>query len=178
MCVCVVLARSFPHRSESDPSRDSRLATQPSRGLWTASPVGPPAAWFDLDSTVGLDGKFLVRLGCADAGAHGATGLGKGVFIYHATVTARSLPTTRWIRDGTPVKARFRGLQAYSHGTVVANNRNGTYDIDYEGGYHENNVPESLIAGCEHLDPWRKGAKGARVREEIVRSKPRSTLKI
>ena len=49
------------------------------------------------------------------------------------------------IREGSKVEARYRGKSRYYPGVVRRENRDGTFDIDYDDGEKEMFVAEELI---------------------------------
>ncbi len=48
-------------------------------------------------------------------------------------------------REGDKIEARYRGGSKYYPGKISYDNRNGTYDIDYDDGEKERRVEASLI---------------------------------
>ena len=62
-----------------------------------------------------------------------------------AAKTAVSADQTARIEEGTTVEANYRGGGSFSPGRVKKDNRDGTYDIDYNDGDKEVRVPTAMI---------------------------------
>merc|ERR1719155_258191 len=53
------------------------------------------------------------------------------------------------LREGMKVEARYRGKTRYYPGVIRRDNRDGTYDINYDDGEKEMGVREELIKALE-----------------------------
>jgi len=53
--------------------------------------------------------------------------------------------SSKKIEEGASVRARYRGANGYTRGTISAVNRDGTYDIKYNDGLKESNVERRMI---------------------------------
>ena len=58
------------------------------------------------------------------------------------------------------VEARYRGKERYYPGRIKRDNRDGTYDIDYDDGEKEYKVKEELIRSLEATGGGRGGGSG------------------
>ena len=54
-------------------------------------------------------------------------------------------------REGDKIEARYRGGGRYYPGKIAYDNRNGTYDIDYDDGEKERRVESKLIRRLEGM---------------------------
>ena len=55
------------------------------------------------------------------------------------------------LREGDKVEANYRGRGKYYPGRIRYDNRDGTYDIDYDDGEKETRVREDLILSLIHI---------------------------
>jgi hypothetical protein len=71
------------------------------------------------------------------------------------------------LREGMKVEARYRGKARYYPGVIRRENRDGTYDIDYDDGEKETYVAAELIRPLEAAprSPRSGGGGGSALRE-------------
>ena len=51
------------------------------------------------------------------------------------------------LEEGMAVEGRYRGMDDFYPGVIRRDNRDGTYEIEYDAGSHETRVPAKLIKG-------------------------------
>jgi len=52
------------------------------------------------------------------------------------------------LREGMQVEARYKGKTRYYPGVIKRENRDGTFDIDYDDVRNQTLVKDSLIGNC------------------------------
>ena len=67
------------------------------------------------------------------------------------------------------VEARYRGRSRYFPGRIARENRDGTYDIDYDDGEKEQGVEKSMIKPLENSgrDDGRRSPRGGSGADEL-----------
>ena len=54
------------------------------------------------------------------------------------------------LEEGMAVEARYRGMDDFYPGVIRRDNRDGTYEIEYDDGRHETRVPAHQTGKHEH----------------------------
>ncbi|CAM9930861.1 unnamed protein product, partial [Chrysoparadoxa australica] len=92
----------------------------------------------DGDSEEAVEAKMIRRVGGGDKDRKS---------LRTQASDGSDLAAVKLYRVGDTVEARFRGRSRWFKGKIKKCNNDGTYDIRYEDGDHENGVEASLIRG-------------------------------